>query len=79
MLPEGKTKQVDVLFVIAHAPIATMAFPDGGSEPYVGLAIAMELAMNELSEKFPVFFGGKTQPSTGYERRHTPQQKSRKS
>ena len=68
MLPEGETKQVDVLFVTAHAPIATMAFPDGGSEPYVGLAIAMELAMNELSEKFPAFFVEENKPSNGCKR-----------
>ena len=49
--------------------------PDAGSESYVGLAIAMELAMNELSEKFPAFFGGKTRPSTGCEIRHALQTK----
>ena len=68
MLPEGETKQVDVLFVIAHAPIATMAFPDGGSESYVGLAVAMELAMDELSEKFPAFFVEENKPSNGCKR-----------
>ena len=55
-LPKGETKTVDLLFVIAGAPVATASLPEAGSESYVGLAIAMELAMNELSEKFPSFF-----------------------
>ena len=56
-LPKNETtRQVDVLFVIASAPVATGSLPEAGSESYVGLAIAMELAMNELAEKFPAFF-----------------------
>ena len=55
-LPENHTRQVDVLFVIASAPVKTGSLPEAGSESYVGLAIAMELAMNELAEKFPAFF-----------------------
>ena len=55
-LPNGQTKKVDILFLIASAPVATGSLPDAGSESYVGLAIAMELAMNELAEKFPAFF-----------------------
>ena len=55
-LPDGQTKTVDLLFVIAGAPVATASLPEAGSESYVGLAIAMELAMNELAEKFPSFF-----------------------
>jgi len=55
-LPETQTRQVDVLFVIASAPVKTGSLPEAGSESYVGLAIAMELAMNELAEKFPAFF-----------------------
>ena len=70
-LPKNQTRKVDVLFVIASAPVKTGSLPEAGSESYVGLAIAMELAMNELAEKFPAFFGGKTRPSTGSERRHT--------
>ena len=72
-LPNGRTKTVDILFVIASAPVATGSLPEAGSESYAGLAIAMELAINELSEKFPTFFGGKTRPSTGCEIRLTPQ------
>ena len=53
---KNQTRQVDVLFVIASAPVATGSLPEAGSESYVGLAIAMELAMNELAEKFPAFF-----------------------
>ena len=55
-LPKGKTKNVDLLFVIAHAPVKTASLPEAGSGPYVGLANAMELAVNELSKKFPAFF-----------------------
>ena len=55
-LPKNQTRQVDVLFVIASAPVKTGSLPEAGSESYVGLAIAMELAINELSERFPAFF-----------------------
>ncbi len=55
-MPNGRTKKVDILFLIASAPVATGSLPEAGSESYVGLAIAMELAMNELAEKFPSFF-----------------------
>ena len=68
-LPNGQSKKVDVLFLIASAPVSTGSLPDAGSESYAGLPIAMELAMNELSENpdFSAFFGGATRPSTGYE------------
>ena len=63
-LPQNQTRKVDVLFLIASAPVKTGSLPEAGSEAYVGLAIAMELAMNELSEKFPAFFGeGKSKPN----------------
>ena len=55
-LPNGENKTIDLLFLIASAPVATGSLPDAGSESYVGLALAMELAMNELAEKFPNFF-----------------------
>ena len=55
-LPKNQTRKVDVLFVIASAPVKTGSLPEAGSESYVGLAIAMELAMNELAQKFPEFF-----------------------
>ena len=50
------TKTIDLLFVIANAPVKTASFPEAGPESYVGLAEAMELAVNELSEHFPTFF-----------------------
>ena len=62
-LPKGETKKADLLFVIAGAPVATASLPEAGSESYVGLAVAMELAMNELAEKFPDFFLKGTRPS----------------
>ena len=55
-LPEDGPKKIDLLFLIANAPVKTAAFPEAGSESYVGLAEAMELATNELSEHFPAFF-----------------------
>lgn len=58
-LPAGKTKEIDLLFVIASAPVATTSLPEAGSGPYLGLAHAMELAMNELSNEFPEFVGEK--------------------
>ena len=49
--------------MIANAPVKTASFPVGGSESYVGLAEAMELAMNELLELFPAFSGAKPESS----------------
>ena len=63
VLPEGKTKKADILFLIASAPVPTAALPESGSASYVGLAITMELAMNKLSEKFPSFFSGEAKLS----------------
>ena len=59
-LKNGTTKTVDLLFLIASAPVATGALPEAGSEPYAGLAIAMQLAMEELSREFPPFFDQET-------------------
>ena len=56
-MPEGKTKTIDLLFLMANAPVATASLPEAGSEPYVGLAKGMELATVRLSEKFPALFG----------------------
>ena len=56
-MPEGNNKTIDLLFLMANAPVATQSLPESGSEPYVGLAKAMELATMRLSEKFPAFFG----------------------
>ena len=59
-LPNGTTKTVDLLFLIASAPVPTAALPEGGSESYAGLSIGMQLAMEELSDTFPRFFGQET-------------------
>ena len=56
-LPNGTNKTVDLLFLIASAPVPTAALPEGGSESYAGLSIGMQLAMEELSDTFPRFFG----------------------
>ena len=55
-LPDGVHKEVDLLFLIANAPVSMAGIPEGGSESYVGLAVAMELATTELAERFPLFF-----------------------
>ena len=46
--------------------MAIAAGPESGSGPYVGLALAMELAMNELSKKFPAFFAEAAKSSNTY-------------
>merc|ERR1712151_1060256 len=48
--PESGTKEVDLLFIIANAPVKTGSMANAGSESYVGLASAMELTVYELSE-----------------------------
>ena len=55
-LPQGETKTIDVLFLIANAPVSTVSLPTGGSQPYVGMAVAMQHATEALSKKFPTFF-----------------------
>ena len=62
-LPQAGSKKVDLLFLIANAPVKTASLPDAGSESYVGLASAMELAVYELSENFPAFFVEEAKPS----------------
>ena len=52
----GASRQVDLLFLVASAPVSTVSLPVGGSEAYVGAAVGMELAMEALAEKFPSFF-----------------------
>ena len=54
--PEGGAKQVDLLFLIASAPVSTVSLPVSGSESYVGAAEGMERAVEALSKKFPSFF-----------------------
>ena len=61
-LPKGGPKKVDLLFLIANAPVKTGSMPEAGSASYVGLAVAMELAVNELSAKFPAFFAEELKP-----------------
>ena len=62
-MPEAGSKNIDLLFLIANAPVKTVSFPEGGSESYAGLAEAMELATNELSKLFPAFFVEEFEPS----------------
>ena len=59
---------MDLLFLIASAPVGTLSMPEAGSESYVGLAVALELAMNELAEKFPIFFAQGTAQSKKHKR-----------
>ena len=56
-MPKDNRKTVDLLFVIASAPVSTLSSPVGGAQSYAGTALAMEHAMMELSDKFPRFFG----------------------
>ena len=52
-LPKSPQKRkVGILFLIANAPVMTASLPEYGSLSNAGLALAMELAMNALSEKF---------------------------
>ena len=55
---------------MSNAPVSTASFPDAGSEAYVGLANAMELAMDELSTIFPEMLLGDTKSSNRYEGLH---------
>ena len=54
-LTEGGTKTLDLLFLIANAPVATLSLPEAGSQSYVGMALDMELAMESLLDMFPGF------------------------
>ena len=62
-LPDDKEYNIDLLFLMSNAPVATASFPEAGSESYVGLATAMELAVGELVQTFPKFLRGGTKPS----------------
>ena len=61
-LPNNKRKTIDIVFLIANAPVKTASLPVAGSESYIGTAVTMELAMKELmseqllSEELPFFF-----------------------
>merc|ERR1712224_161770 len=48
---------------MSNAPVSTASFPDAGSESYVGLVNAMELAMDELSTIFPEMLRGEAKSS----------------
>ena len=54
-LPEGGSKNIDVLFLIANAPVATLSMPEAGSQSYAGMARDMELAVGSLLDMFPHF------------------------
>ena len=66
-LPDNETHTIDLLFLMSNAPVPTASFPEAGSEAYVGLANAMELAMDELSTMFPEILRGETKSSNRYE------------
>ena len=56
-LPKNNSRKVDLLFLIANAPVETTSLPVTGSESYIGTAVTMEFAMRKLlSEKFQSFF-----------------------
>ena len=61
VFPEGESPKIDLLFLIANAPVPTASLPEGGLGSYVGLAVTMKLAMDELYNKFPLFFGEDTE------------------
>ena len=69
-LPDNGTYTIDLLFLMSNAPVATASFPEAGSESYVGLANAMELAMDELSTMFPEMLRGETKSSNRCEVLH---------
>ena len=70
IMPEGKTKNIDLLFLMANAPVSTQSLPRSGSESFVGLTIAMKLAMEELSRKFPEYFVPQAELTAHCERSH---------
>ena len=54
-LSDGGSKNIDVLFLMANAPVATLSMPEAGSQAYAGMARDMELAMGSLLGMFPSF------------------------
>ena len=52
-LSGNQKRTVGILFLIANAPVNTGSVPEHGALSNAGLALAMELAMNELTEIFP--------------------------
>ena len=64
-MPEGANKTIDLLFLMANAPVSTLSLPGSGSEAYAGLANAMKLATEELVRRFPGFFGESTEQCKG--------------
>ena len=55
-IPKDGPKTIDLLFVMANAPVKTLGLAAAGGECYVGTTVSMRLAMEELSNKFPSFF-----------------------
>ena len=53
---DGQDSEIDVLFLILNAPLATFAHPKEGSIGHVGVAGGMEAAVNALQKLFPSFF-----------------------
>ena len=62
-LARNEIRTIDLLFLMSNAPVATGSFPEAGSEPYVGLSTAMELAVAELSNIFPEILRPETKSS----------------
>lgn len=57
VFPEGQqSKEIDLLFLMANAPVGTLSSPESGSQSYSGLALNMQLSMESLSTQFPNFF-----------------------
>ena len=55
-IPKDGSKTIDLLFVMANAPVKTASLPSAGAESYVGTTLAMKLVMEELSTNFSSFF-----------------------
>ena len=55
-LKDGQESEMDVLFLILNAPLATFAHPKEASIGHVGVAGGMEAAVNALQKLFPSFF-----------------------
>merc|ERR1712032_842501 len=56
VLKEGQDSEIDVLFLILNAPLATFAHAHEGSLGHAGAAAGMEQAIKALQTKFPSFF-----------------------
>ena len=54
-MPEGANKTIDLLFLMANAPVSTLSLPKTGSESYIGLVKVMELATKDCTRIFRHF------------------------